>query len=485
MIKSVLKGLVVLGLLPAPGLAFDSGSTGADGDFAPTSDTTVTLPADGILNYNSINIPTGVTVRFARNAANTPVYLLVKGDATIAGAIDVSGGTSADNGTAGDGNLNDDGMPGHGGPGGYDGGAGGYSVGPTAGLVTRGGNGQGPGGGQGNDYLNSCYGYAVGYSAAGGGYATAGGDSVLCGNNIAKGGQIYGNKEVQPLMGGSGGGGSGGSDSYLRGLGGGGGGGALLLAVTGTLNLSGTLRADGGASGGTGPILGSITGYGGGGGSGGAVRILGTSFHGNGKVQAIGGGANWAGVAGVGGAGRIRIETDANFFTGSYSPAAILSTQPSAVFLSSPPTLTISKVAGFDVPAPVTAQSEVTVPAATANPVDVVVQASGIPLDTLVSVVLKPEVGAAAAATAALNGTLASSAATVQVDLPDGAGILEASTSFVVTVALGQQLATYAGNERVERIRLVAAPGKPQQTTLITVSGKTFLAPPGLFTVRG
>lgn len=54
--------------------SFDSGSTGVDGALNPTTDTEVQLPADGKLNYTTVNIPVGVTVTFKRNAANTPVY---------------------------------------------------------------------------------------------------------------------------------------------------------------------------------------------------------------------------------------------------------------------------------------------------------------------------------------------------------------------------------------------------------------------------
>lgn len=44
-------------------IAFDSGSTGADGDFAPASDITLGLPDSGIFNFTTVNIPEGVTVR--------------------------------------------------------------------------------------------------------------------------------------------------------------------------------------------------------------------------------------------------------------------------------------------------------------------------------------------------------------------------------------------------------------------------------------
>ncbi len=56
-----LIGLVIL-LSTTPASAFDSGSTGVDGAFAPVSDTSIVLPPDGILNFTTMNIPSGVTV---------------------------------------------------------------------------------------------------------------------------------------------------------------------------------------------------------------------------------------------------------------------------------------------------------------------------------------------------------------------------------------------------------------------------------------
>jgi hypothetical protein len=94
-----------------------SGSTGADGAFNPTANIAVQLPASGIFNYTTVNVPTGVTVTFIKNAANTPVYILATGDVTIAGAIKVDGKTVVYSSP-----INT--TPGTGGPGGYDGGRG-------------------------------------------------------------------------------------------------------------------------------------------------------------------------------------------------------------------------------------------------------------------------------------------------------------------------------------------------------------------------
>ena len=173
----------VLAAAPMDALAFNSGSTGADGPFNPTVNTQVTLPDSGVFNYTSVNIPAGVTVTFKRNTANTPVVILASGDVTIAGTIDVSGAAAAAAGAAGDGNQGDDGLPGKGGPGGFDGGRGGTASSDNPGvsgnptLKNPGGAGLGPGGGGGGFtyMLPSCAlsfeGFAIG--GAGGAFGSA------------------------------------------------------------------------------------------------------------------------------------------------------------------------------------------------------------------------------------------------------------------------------------------------------------------------
>src|SRR6266852_8610157 len=124
--RAIAAALAVCACL-APGVAsaFNSGSTGADGAFSPTVNTTVALPPSGSFNYTSVNIPVGVTVKFLKNTTNTPIVILATGDVAIAGTLDVSGGSSPGVGSGGNGVTGDDGAPGLGGPGGFDGGRGG------------------------------------------------------------------------------------------------------------------------------------------------------------------------------------------------------------------------------------------------------------------------------------------------------------------------------------------------------------------------
>lgn len=82
---------------------------------------------NGVFNYTDITVPAGVTVKFIRNAANTPVIWLASGNVTINGTVDVSASGFQS------------------GPGGYDG---------ANGLMTT---GYGPGGGYAPDRMPGYY----------------------------------------------------------------------------------------------------------------------------------------------------------------------------------------------------------------------------------------------------------------------------------------------------------------------------------------
>src|ERR1700680_5144610 len=75
--------------LLAMGQSFSSGSSGVDGPLdLSVGDRSVALPASGILNYTTINIPTGRTLSFQNNLGNTPVIILAQGAVNVAGTID-------------------------------------------------------------------------------------------------------------------------------------------------------------------------------------------------------------------------------------------------------------------------------------------------------------------------------------------------------------------------------------------------------------
>ena len=470
--------------------AFDSGSTGSDGALSPTVNTAIPLPESGVLNYTSINIPSGVTVTFIRNIANTPVYLLAKNDVTIAGVIDIRGGDAKPTGTYGDGALADDGLPGLGGPGGYDGGRGGTEDGQQRGSIIQGGTGLGPGGGAGGiEGSDGCVTgrYFKSYGV-GGGYATDAYSYFVyyyCGSGspyYVPLGKAYGSTLLQPLLGGSGGGGGRGGTLY-PGSGGGGGGGALLLATSGILTINGSIDAtggDGGGNAGTG-----AGGQGAGGGAGGAIRLMAVSITGFGQVSADGGCINSSnarrqncgsnGASGFGGApGRIRLEANNITYTGSTSPTFVKDL-PGPVFIANSPTLRIASVAGSATPANPTGNADIVLPATTTGPVDVVFETVNVPTGNTILLRIVPASGTATEVLSpAITGTTASGTASVKATLPSGPSTLQATTTYTVVLAGSLDLSRFAHNEAVEKVEVsVPLTGEPR-ARLLTASGKAY-----------
>lgn len=474
-------------LAPLGVRAFDSGSTGADGAFSPTVNTIVDLPPSGIFNYTSVNIPVGVTVTYRRNTTNTPVVILASGNVTIAGTLNVGGGSSAATGSAGGGVQGDDGTPGLGGPGGFDGGRGGRT-GALQAPGTFGGGGLGPGGGGAGVSIGGGSSIRA-YGGGGGGFNGGGandrgydfGHTAAHGNTGGLGGASYGSAQLLPLIGGSGGGGGVGGSTF-EGSGGGGGGGAILIAASGTVNITGGLFANGGSGGASQGGGTNISGGGGGGGSGGAIRILATTLAGNGTIQAVGGtrGGNLdddSQSGGNGAAGRIRLEAETITRTAATNPVAT-SDAPSTVFVAGTPTLRIASVAGVNAPASPTGNADVTLPATTPNPVTVVFETTGVPVGNTVLLTMTPAFGnKATAITPALTGSTALATASTTISLPVGPSVLSAQTTYTVVAALGDLLKNFAGNERVDKVTLMATLGGPSKAKLITVSGKEYEVP--------
>ncbi|MBI2929529.1 MAG: hypothetical protein HYY24_28020, partial [Verrucomicrobia bacterium] len=208
---------------------FDSGSNGSYGPINVTAPTTLDVPPDGIFHCTTITVTS--TLRFNRNALNTPVYLLATGDVLINGTINVSGGTGGGASAR------------SGGPGGFDGGFGGFGDSAPA---NRGGDGHGPGRGRNQaGFTHAAYSKAA-----------------------ASNSEVYGNVLIVPLIGGSGGAGADGNP----GGGGGGGGGAILIASNTRITVNGNIISDGGGG----------TGWG----SGGSIRLVAPTGSGGGGLYA-------------------------------------------------------------------------------------------------------------------------------------------------------------------------------------------------------
>jgi hypothetical protein len=445
-----LLAAIALGVGPAFAQTFNSGSTGADGAFNPTTNTTLALSPDGVFSFTTVNIPAGVTVTFTRNAANTPVTLLASGNVTIAGAINLNGaaGGNGSGGTA----VGPNG--GIGGPGGFNGGDGADAI-----ASTTGGAGLGPGGGAGGIvYTDQPTGLNSSSGGGGGSFGTAGAPSGR-------------RPEVTS------GGGGGAARFGFTGGGGAGGGGAIVIASSGTITFNGGITAtSGNASTAFDPGAGA-----GAGGSGGAIRLVANTITGSGGSINVAGGSGTPGnvsiltAAGAGGSGRIRIEAYTNTATINFAQAPSIG-QPGVVALPNAPSLTITAVAGVAAPAAPTgslSNPDILVPAGTANPMTIGLAAANIPLGTTVTVTAKPQNGAASSAVSSgLAGTLAASTATASLTIPTNQpSVLSASATFTLAALPGAG-PLYADGEEVEQVRVAAILGGPSQVTYLTASGR-------------
>jgi hypothetical protein len=460
--------LVLAAVSTAAAQYFNSGSTGADGAFNPSctpTPCTVTVPllASGVFHHTTVNVPAGVTVKYLRNAANTPVTLLATGNVIIAGIIDVSGGA----GGAGPNSTLMQRNGGLGGPGGFDGGSG------STGLVSvKGGDGLGPGAG-GGAFNWTVWGGGAGYGTVGT-KAGTGGD----------GGVVYGASHLFPLVGGSGGGGQGGNYPVMTGAGGGGGGGAILIATgtsgtPATITLSGSITAKGGAAA-QGPD--SISGVPGSGpGSAGAVRLVAHNLAGSGSIDVMPGTNIWNGSGA--GFGRIRLEAVSNTaalaLTGSPPPPVVSSTVPTATALANQPSFTITSVAGVSAPATLTGSlgtPDFVLPAGTSSAV-VQFAATQMPLGTTIGVTIKGQQGGvlSTATSTELTGTVASSTASATITVPTNQpSVITASATFTV-LAAGGRGPIYADGEAVEVVRVSTTLGGGTEVTYVTVSGREFV----------
>lgn len=442
-----------------PANVFNSGSTGADGAFAPTASMSIAVPDGGVFNYTTVNIPANITITFTRNAKNTPVTILASGDVTIDGTVVVAGKPGNANGSGG-----------FGGPGGFNGGTGGYGIDTFAGIA-----GDGPGAGGGGGSLN---GTNVG-GGGGGGFAKPGADGAVqnASTVVGKGGSRYASSLLLPLVGGSGGGG-GGTFANAHGGGGGGGGGAIMIASSTTIKITGSIDARGGAG-----AFGFDQGAGGGG-AGGAIRLVANTLTGTGNLLAGGGGGggtnccNKTWFGGTGAPGYVRLET---FDFTSYNPnidtiASV--TTPNPVTLPTAPQIKIASVAGIAAPASTIGSlqgaPDVLVPTAQTNPVDVVIQASNVPIGTVVQVTVIPARGPQTTFTSSpLSGTVGTSTATASITLPTGVCALAATATVDITaIAQGPTI----NGEPVNKVEIAATSAGGSEMTYITKSGKRVVA---------
>jgi hypothetical protein len=345
---------------------------------------------DGVWNFTTIDVPAGVTVRFKKNAANTPVVWLAQGDVRIDGGIDLDGSSAVANVAPGN--------EAPGGPGGFAGGLGGRRFDISG--VLAGTPGQGPGGGGAGTTL-AQFGGNAGYRVA---------SAPSDGGNGAPGGQSYGNNAIIPLIGGSGAGGAAAGADYDGGNGGGGGG-AILIASSSIIRMDGSIHADGGH-----PITPSGPARGGYG-SGGAIRLVSPIILGGGSLSAR---------VGVEHTGRIRLEAISNSYGGSSAPAAIYGF-PISSGLEDLSAITIVTIAGQAVPQPPGGLTSVPdVVFAEAGPVDIELSTTNVPPGTEITV----RVTAAGQALTTTATTDSFGNATATLTVPAGVGTVQAYAEY-------------------------------------------------------
>jgi hypothetical protein len=226
------------------------------------------------------------------------------------------------------------------------------------------------------------------------------------------------------------------------------------------VNITGAIVARGGNSGGD---TVNVTGASGGGGSGGAIRVVASSITGNGAMDVNGGFFGMANGVGYGGA-RGRVSTE-------------IITTPGTLTLTGLPSLTIASVGGVAAPAMPTGKGDVALAADAANPITVLFTTTGVPTGGTISLTMTPARGSETTVTSTLiTGSLTSGTASASINIPSGVSTLFASSSFTLSVAMGDSLSKFAMGERVEKIRLTAAPGEMGKAMLVTVSGKQYAA---------
>ena len=406
--------LDLCGCKDTPGLtAFNANdpATFPPGTTVSGPNVTIPLPPDGVLRFSSFSA-NDRSIFFARNAANTPVTLLVSGDVVLQNPpgccrfvwIGGDEGSHGANGIAGVGGL--------GGPGGFRGGDGAAA---GVNLFTIGGAGQGPGGGVG---------------------ATPTVTSV--------GGTFFGLPELLPLVGGSGGGGGAATNTNTgptcTGGGGGGGGGAILIAANGTITIHNyDIYVDGGTGGSVGN---GGCARGGAGGSAGAMRLVASRFVHVGTARLFARGAGSHFVGGGGTNGRIRLETVDPSAQTQFSPdptsAALRITGPGPLSNPVSPAVRITHVNGNAVPEPPQGYRgaiDIVLPAPGVVSVDLAT--TGVPSGTTLEVKIKPRVGdnpQAATVPLAPGSCDAQGACTATATFNVGAGahVVEARATFQV-----------------------------------------------------
>ena len=308
-----------------------------------------------------------VTFRALWANATPPVIWLATGNVEIHGNVILNGETGRAQA-----DVDNAGEEAKGGPGGFAGGLGG-------------GDGYGPGGGVGHV-----------------------GSRTL---SPGKYSGVYGNQQLQPLVGGPGGGGN----IFVGILAGGGGGCAILISSSGTIEITGSLSCDGDSGGffrqpGTDNAIQAAQG------SGGAIRLLANKILGDGTLSAAP-------------EGRIAIEAfDVQDMALTTDPTVYhLNLMPTSTFSKPVPTITITHIDGQPAATPSLGRTEMPdVIFSNAEGVTTNLECANIPVGTTLTVAVKVSINGSsetfATTSTPLSGTFEQSTATATLTLPQGPG---------------------------------------------------------------
>jgi len=256
-------------------------------------------------------------------------------------------------------------------------------------------------------------------------------------------GRWVGPLSLVPIVGGSGG-------AAAVGYTGTGGGGAIAIASSGEIKLTGQITARGGYY-----VGGQHCG------SGGAVRLVANRLSVTGVISAAGCGPTNSGIV------RLEAPTGALSYTGSSTPEPILSTINPSILAPASPELRIVSVGGFLVPESAGSRkdaADLVLPKQLPDPINVVVEATNIPVGSPVTIsVVTGNQGTAPSV--ALSGSLANSTATIGVSglNRDQLAYLYVQVLFAPPAAGAAAASAVSESARVSQVRMTIGPGaKPQ-----------------------
>jgi hypothetical protein len=212
------------------------------------------------------------------------------------------------------------------------------------------------------------------------------------------------------------------------------------------------------------------------------ANAIARSVTGNNSIIRVNGGVSIAPIGGgyatgQGGGGFIRFDafTVSGMFFTAPSNLPISFGRPTPVFPENAPQLRIASIGGVATPANPAASfqfaPDVTLPTAQVNPVTITVAGSGIPVGTVVNLLISSENGAQTRiAMPALSGSDANSTTSVQATLPNGMSVIYASA----TVGLIGAQPTAVNGDVIEKKEYLAGLGGATQVRYVGRSGRLY-----------